>query len=156
GRFLSWAVMSIGVVVGASAPVHAAQSSKVAYVNDIGSGSNDPTFPHGSSIFVNALTGVAVPNGGTYTTGGGLTVTVTNVSVATLDALGVAALNGFDTVIMYQICDIGSHPLTMAAINAYLTAGSGKVMIFDADHCFDSAPSPADYTAFLFPFTSST
>jgi hypothetical protein len=150
--------MSIGAIVATSAPARAAtQSSKVAYVNDIGSGSDDPTFPHGSSIFVNALTGVAVPNGGTYTTGDTtLTVTVTNVSVATIDALGVSALGGFDTVIMYQICDIGSHPATMAAINAYLTAGSGKVMIFDADHCFDSAPSPADYSTFLFPFTSST
>ena len=156
-RFLTAAVTASVLVSAAATTTHAATvTNHVAYINDLGSGSDDGTFP-GSSIFVNAITGSPVPNNGTYTTGdSALTVTVTNVSVATIDTSGVAALSGFDTVILYEVCDIGSHPATMAAINAYLTAGSGKVLIFDADRCFDADPQVADYSTFLFPFTAST
>jgi hypothetical protein len=85
-------------------------------------------------------------------------VTITDVPVSAVDIGGVATLAAFSTVILYQVCDIGSHPATMAAINSYLTNGDGKVMIFDADRCspFDSLPGSANYSTFLFPFTAST
>jgi hypothetical protein len=137
-------------------------STNVAYVTDFGLGANDPTGPPavpGSSIFVNALTG-STP-GATYTTTGGKTVNVTDVAVSKIDAEGSAALAGFDTVILYEVCDIGKHPATMTAINTFLTEG-GKVMIFDADRCAKLTEEagfggePAHYTGFLFPFETSS
>ena len=48
------------IVAGLVPTAGAATSSKVAYVFDFGTGANDPGGPGiGSSIFVNALTGVA-------------------------------------------------------------------------------------------------
>jgi hypothetical protein len=130
-------------------------SSAVAYVFDFGTGSNDPTGRgFGSSIFVNALTGAA-PNGVYHTADSTQTVTVTDVPVSTLDASGVGALAGFDTVILYQACGIGSHTGAMSAINTYL-AGGGKVMIFDSDRCATGTGGPADYSTFLFPFATSS
>src|SRR5712692_2800467 len=153
------------IVAGLAPPASAATSSKVAYVTDFGTGSNDPCAPFsggvcgsfpGSSIFVNALTGVKPL--GTYTTADSLlTVTITDVSVSTIDANPGTALAGFDTVILYQVCDIGSHPKTMTAINNFFANG-GKLLIFDADRCsgFGVLPPPANYSTFLFPFTAST
>lgn len=140
----------------------AATSGNVAYITNFGAGSGDPLAPPavpGSSIFVNALTGVPVPDGGTYTTAdSALTVTVTNLSLASLDAGGVGALAGFDTVILYEVCEIGGHPASMAAVNAYLIGGNGKVLIFDSDRCsgFGGFPPAADYSGLVFPFTAST
>src|SRR5712692_4089080 len=157
---------AIGLIVAGFGPVaHAATSSNVAYVTNFGTGSSDPCAPFsggvcgsfpGSSIFVNALTGL--PPGGTYTTADlALTVTITDVSVIAIDAAPSTALVGFDTVIVYQVCEIGSHPNTMTAINNFLTNG-GKVMIFDADRCSGSGglPPAANYSTFVFPFTAST
>jgi len=150
-----------GLVPGA----HAATTSNVAYVFDFGTGSNDPCAPFsggacgpfpGSSIFVNSLTGV--PPLGVYTTAdASLTVTITDLPVAVIDAAPATALLPFDTVILYQVCDIGSHPNTMMAVNNFLAAG-GKVLIFDADRCsgFGGLPPAANYSTFLFPFTAST
>jgi len=145
------------IVAGLVPAAGAATSSNVAYVFDFGTGANDLGGPGiGSSIFVNALTGVAP--GVTYTSSGPspVTITITNVPVSAIDLGGVAVLTPeFNTVILYQICDIGSHPATIAAINAYLTAGAGKVMIFDADRCATGTPAgPANYNAFLFSFTT--
>jgi len=124
-------------------------STAVGYVSDFGTGSND-TSGLGSSIFVNALTGS--PPGGTYTTADSTkAVSVADVSVSAIDFVGVKALEPFDTVILYQVCHIASHPKTLEAINTFLANG-GKVMPFDADRCF--SPS-ADYGSFLFPFTTS-
>jgi len=148
-----FASASMFVAAEASTPK---TSSAVEYVFDFGTGSNDNSGPEsGSSIFVNALTGV--PPKGSYTTADGTkTVTVTDVPISTLDTSGVGALTGFDTIILYQICDIGSHPKAMSAINTFLANG-GKVMLFDADRC---APPPdeglADYLSFLFRFSTSS
>src|SRR5712691_12224513 len=86
---------AIGLIVAGLAPAaHAATSSNVAYVTDFGTGSNDPCAPFsggvcgvfpGSSIFVNSLTGV--PPLGVYTTAdAALTVTITDLPVAAIDA----------------------------------------------------------------------
>src|SRR5262249_50397563 len=101
-----------------------------------------------------ALTGS--PPGGAYTTADSTkTVSVADVSVSAIDLVGVKALEPFDTVILYQICDIASHPTTVTAINEFLADG-GKGMLFDADRCVPGSGFEADYSTFLFPFTTST
>ena len=133
-----------------------AHSSKVAYVTDFGAMSVCAPDFRNSSIFVNAFTGAppaGCPNAPTYTTTGGNTVTFTDVTVAAIDAGGLAAISGFDTVLLYEVCDIASHPATMTALNVYLTAGDGKVVIYDSDMCY-GATIP-NYSTFLFPFTTS-
>jgi hypothetical protein len=56
---------------------------------------------------------------------------------------------------LYEVCDIGSHPNLVSALNTYLSTGSGKVVIYDADRCGPGGgsgnPSP-NYAGFLFPF----
>jgi hypothetical protein len=135
--------------------VDAATSSKVAYVTDFRAGSNDPVGPPlnpGSSIFVNALTGL-MPLG-SYTTGDGTTtVAITDVSTATIEANPATALRGFDTVILYQVCSLGGLPNTLNAINTFLADG-GKVLIFDADRCSTLNGLPVVYSGFTFPFTA--
>jgi hypothetical protein len=128
-------------------------STAVGYVTDFGTGSNDTSFP-GSSIFVNAVTGSAPL--GTYTTAdSSKTVSVTDVPVSAIDSGGATALAPYDTLILYQVCDIASHPATVAAINSFLSGG-GKVMLFDGDRCAPKGAGLADYSSFLFPFTTSS
>lgn len=144
-------------------------SQNVAYVYDFGfasghfpcsvdaggTGINDLNPPGcGASIFRNAVTGGAIGAGNTGTYGG---VNFTNVTVAAVDANPnpSTAFNGFDSVMLYMVCDIHSHPKLITALNSFLNAG-GKVMIFDGDRCAASAGGVADYTGFLFPFTTSS
>jgi HYR domain-containing protein len=138
------------VVATLATTAAAATSTNVAYVTDFGAGSNDTVAPPatpGSSIFVNGLTGV--PPSGVYTTADGAkTVTIVDVSLSAIDENPTLELAGFDTIILYQVCDIGSHPNAMRAINDFLRNG-GKGLIFDADRC------AASYRGFLFPFTAS-
>lgn len=154
-----------------------AHSMSVAYVFDFGTGVCDTSGPgSGSSVFVNAVDAGGPPFGGgpppagcpsssvTYTTGsngfgttaGGNAVTFTNVAVSTIDAGGVTVLAPYDTVLMYEVCDIAAHPSTMTAINSYLSAGGNhKLVILDGDRCSPLSAGSADYSTFLFPFTSS-
>ena len=131
-------------------------STLVGYVSNFGGESaNDASFL-GSSIFVNALTGTTP--GATYTTAdASKTVTLTDVPIGKIDAAGVAAITPFDTLILYQVCDIASHPKALEAINTFLANG-GKVMIFDADRCAEGEAlgGLADYSAFLFPFSTNS
>jgi hypothetical protein len=164
------------VLLGAPAAHALTHSIKVAYVTDFGTGICDTAGPgFGSSVLVNAITGLApagCPGPGTYTTGtssfatvsSGNAVTFTNVAVSAVDAGGIAVLAPFDTVLSYEVCDIGSsaHAGYMAALNTYLSTGLGKVIILDGDRCAPANPScgpsfcagTADYSTFLFPFTS--
>jgi HYR domain len=144
------------IIVGLPATAGATTSSAVAYVTDFGAGSDDPNGPPtmtGSSIFVNALTGIP-PHGSYTTTDGTKTISIVDVSVAAIEANPGTALTGFDTIILYQVCGIGSLPNTIGAINSFLAAG-GKVLIFDADRCSSLNGLPATYGGFAFPFTSS-
>jgi hypothetical protein len=131
----------------------AATTSRVAYVYDdsLGAGVTDPNLP-GSSIFTDSVTGSPLANGGTYNG-----VTFTDVPVSAVDAAPGTAFNGFDTVLLYEVCDIGAaaHASTLGAVNAFLDDG-GKVMIFDGDGCSSSGgfAAPPDYSHFLFPFTT--
>jgi hypothetical protein len=134
----------------------AATTHNVAYVFDFRFGVNDSlgssngTVEPGSSIFTNVLTtGTPLPNGGTYNG-----ATFTNVPLATIDANPATALTGFDTVLLYQLCSIGSHPVAMNSINTFLVNG-GKVIILDGDRCAeDESVGPADWSGFLFAFTT--
>ncbi len=148
---LTTSTFMMGQTPNANALAH---SSNVAYVFDFGTGISDTGGPGvGSSILVNAVDGVPIASGGTYTTSSGTTATITNVPVSTVDSGGLGAISGFDTVVLYQVCDIASHPNLMNAINTYLSNGLGKVVIFDGDRCFGGLTP--DYSTFLFPFTSS-
>jgi hypothetical protein len=145
--------------------VHAlSHSIQVAYVTDFYPMQVCSTSTLSTSIFVSAITGsppVGCPSSAhpTYTTVGGNTVTFTDVTVAAIDAGGLAAISGFDTVLLYEVCDIGnpSHSITMTALNNYLTAGNGKVVIYDSDRCSGNNPATPipHYNTFLYPFTTS-
>jgi hypothetical protein len=149
-RRVSMVAMLVGLALGAFFPVaHAATSTKVAYVTDFGPGLSDTAFP-GSSIFNNAVGGVPLPNGGTYNG-----ATFTDVPLGTIDANPTTALNGFDTVLLYMVCSIASHPTALGAINSFLANG-GKVMIFDSDACASSAHGASNWSGFLFPFTTTS
>lgn len=151
--------MGLTAVPAAHALTH---SSNVAYVTDAsctgfgGSGGvEDPVFD-GCSIFENAVQGAPIANGGTYTPSGGVSTTFTDVSVSAINAGGLSAISSYDTVILYQVCDIGAaaNANALTAINTYLSNGLGKVIIFDGDLCAPTEAGQADYSGFLFPFTS--
>lgn len=150
-RRLFVAALLLGLALAALSPAaHAATSTKVAYVTDFGAGVNDSNFPNGSSIFNNAVGGVPLPNGGTYNG-----ATFNNVPISAIDSSPATALAGYDTVVLYMVCSIASHPVALGAINAFLTAG-GKVMIFDSDACAPTARGAANWSGFLFPFTTTS
>src|SRR5690242_14913115 len=109
---ISLLLMTSSIMVGQTPHASAlAHSSNVAYVFDFGTGISDTGGPGiGSSILVNAVNGVAIPSGGTYTTASGTVATITDVPVGTVDTGGLAAISGFDTVVLYEVCDIASHP----------------------------------------------
>ncbi len=71
----------------------------------------------------------------------------TFTALAASTVTGLSSLAGFDTVILWQFCDVGSFPSTQSAINSFVMAG-GKVIIWDTDSCqVQSAPfhGVADY-----------
>src|SRR5205085_10706761 len=103
-----------------------------------------------SSIFNNAVTGSPLPNGGTYNG-----ATFTDVPISAIDTSPATALAPYDTVLLYQVCSIGSHPIALGAINAFLAAG-GKVMIFDSDACAPTAHGVSNWSGFLFPFMTTS
>jgi len=133
----------------------------VAYVTDAsctffgGSGGIEDTHFPGCSILKDAVTGLPIPNGGSFTTTGGHVVKFTDVPVSAIDAGGLGAISGYDTVMLFQVCDFGSHPNLVSALNTYLTSGLGKVIIDDGDWCAPGDGGSPNYSAFLFPFTSS-
>ena len=150
GRLLL-ASLLLGLSGYMASPAQAATTNKVAYVFDFGTGVSDTGTPPlgGSSIFKNILTGSPLPNGGTYNG-----ATFTDVHISTIDANPATALSGFDTVLLYQLCSIGSHPVAMNSINTFLVNG-GKVIILDGDRCAPGeSAGPADWSGFLFPFST--
>jgi Bacterial Ig-like domain (group 1) len=148
-------VMLLGLaVVGFSPAAHASTTTHVAYITDFGAGLSDPVSPPavpGSSIFNNAITGSPLPNNGVYHG-----ATFTDVPLSTIDANpAILTTGGFDTLLLYETCTIGSplHLNARKAINAFFANG-GKVMIFDADACSTAfnGLGVADWSGFLFPF----
>jgi hypothetical protein len=149
-RFLTAAILFGLTLVVFSPAAHAMNSTKVAYVTDFGGpGTSDSAFP-GASIFNNAVGGLPLPNGGTYNG-----ATFTDVPITTIDSNPATALSSYDTVLLYQVCSIGSHPIALGAINAFFASG-GKVMIFDSDACAPTARGAANWNGFLFPFATTS
>jgi hypothetical protein len=66
-------------------------------------------------------------------------------------------LSKFDTIILFQICDINTSlsPAQHTAINNYLATGH-KILLFDADRCAVTSGGKADYSWFTFPFNTSS
>ncbi len=153
-RRLLVVAMLLGLAIAISPAAHAATSTNVAYVTDFGVGLSDPLAPPGlfpgSSIFNNAITGAPLPNGGSYNG-----ATFTDVPITAIDASPATALAPYDTVLLYEVCSIGSHPIALGAINTFLTNG-GKVMIFDSDTCAPTAHGAANWSGFLYPFTTTS
>jgi len=151
---LSTLAIAAGSLATPAASAHAAASSSlnVAYVTDFGGGINDGFL--GSSIFTQAVTGGPIGSGHTGSYNG---ANFTDVTVGAIDANPSTALAGFDTVILYELCSIGTHSAALGVINTFLDNG-GKVMIFDADRCSadPSGAGPSDYSHFRFPFASSS
>jgi hypothetical protein len=128
-------------------------TSKVGYVYDFGTGINDTAGPgSGSSIFVNALTGQSLSTGSTGTYG---PYEFTNVPVSDINTHPDTAFNGFDSLELYMVCDLGAaaNSTALSAVNRFIEQG-GKVMITDGDRCNDSGGTTPDYRNFEFPFTS--
>lgn len=148
-------VIVISSFVSFMAPISHAlvHSQRVAYVTDFGTGIGDSSFL-GSSIFTNAINGIPMASGSTYTTGSGSIITFVDVFTNTVDANGVSAFVSFDTVMLYEVCDIQDHPALISALNSYLSSGAGKVVIYDGDKCDGNHGAIPDYSTFLFPFTS--
>lgn len=133
-------------------------SKNVAYVYDFGAGINDTAGPgSGSSLFVNAVGdpswgGVPIGTGDTGTFGG---VNFTDVPASTVEANPDNAFDGFDTIVLYEVCDLTAYPSLATAVNNFLLDG-GKVIIFTADGCASNGLGLVpNYSTFLFPFTSS-
>src|SRR5205823_11571771 len=122
----------VGTAHHSSVARAATATSNVAYVTDFGAGLSDPNPPNpnspGASIFTNALTGQPFTSGNTYNG-----ATFTDVPIGVIDANPSTALNGYDTVILYEVCSVGdpANAPALAAINTFLVNG-GKVLIFDA------------------------
>ena len=71
--------------------------------------------------------------------------------------ISTANLSSYDTLILFEICDINTSlsPAQHAAINAYITSGH-KVLLFDSDRCATGTGGKADYSWFTFPFATSS
>ena len=169
-KVVSIAVLSVLLVSGifglgtAGTRVYAASHShsiNVAYVSE--STTWPAAYEGGTNNVQDGLFGWAVstPCTGTtstctMTTTGGNTVTFTYIDVSTIDSGGYSVISPYDTVVLYEVCDIGSaaNANLMSAINTFLSNG-GKVVIYDADWCAAGDGGSPVYSTFLFPFTSS-
>ncbi len=137
--------------------VHAlAHSTKVAYLADNTVQCGGAVGLTGCNVFNRAVVGATCNTSPcTYTTPSGNTATFTDLSVTSVDSGGIGVLSGYDTVFLYQVCDIGSHPNLVNALNNYLNHGMGKVILYDGDWCAPGFGGTPDYSLFLFPFQSS-
>lgn len=81
-------------------------------------------------------------------------ITFTDLAVSAVIASNLAA---FDTVVLYQICDIATALSSgqKADLLNWLYGG-GKLIIYDSDACgLGSGPTP-DYSWFIYPFSTDT
>ena len=149
---LALIIVTVAFTGSASAANHS--SKNIGYVNYDDSGFTGSSFPSGN-IFA-----TSVVNGPAPTSFTNDSVTYNNMTFTPLKKadLSSATLANYDTLILFEICDI-STSLSSAqhdAIIAYLAAGN-KILLFDADRCapgFGGAGN-ADYSWFTYPFTTS-
>lgn len=80
---------------------------------------------------------------------GGYSPSFTSVETSTLPSV----IAGYDTVVLLQICDIGTYLADASwrdALHNWINAG-GKLVIYDSDAC---GSITLDYSNFIFPFTT--
>src|SRR5215472_7569527 len=112
------AAVSLGVGRPQTAAA-ATSSSSVGYLTD-------PATNAGQDLFADAFKmASAVTDNGSYTTqspASALTVTMHIPSLAAVDTPTSTVLAAFDTLVVWQFCDISSHPNVMKHINEFLNA----------------------------------
>ncbi|MDQ6671444.1 MAG: hypothetical protein M3069_11960 [Chloroflexota bacterium] len=156
-RVLASTVVTLALVGQTLAPttvLAASRSSKnVAYVtyNDTGF---QGTGPAQGNIFATSVVGGPAPTSLATTPVSFNGITFTPLARS---ALSSATLAPFDTLILFEVCDIGTS-LSAAqhqVINDYLAAGN-KILLYDADRCAPGVGGVADYSWFQFPFKTSS
>jgi hypothetical protein len=151
GALVAAPILAVGLAVGPlastvgsaapAAPKNAINSAAVAYI----SGANTGTLGSGAdNYFTNTSQTCAPASAPTCTfaaTGG--SVSFSDRTLATLNTVP-GTLAGFDTVFIYEVCDLSAagNATALGKINTFLGAGN-KVIVFDADGCTTS-----DYSAF--------
>lgn len=123
-------------------------SSQVAYISDFNGGTTGG-YSVFDSIGVTPPGGGAPPGSGPYTTASPaspLTVTIHNLDVSSL-ASGISSLSGMDTVVLFDVCNIGSDPSYLKTINAFVDGG-GKLVIMDGAQCVTGNGGDADFSKF--------
>ena len=150
-------VLVLGAFGSPSVSDAAGPSAQVAYVYDYNLDTGACPGELGGcffDIFFSAVNGTHAFSPYTYT-GVAPSVTLTNVDIGISGLNGTGTLTGYDTVVLYDTCHIGTQTTAMGKINAFLDNG-GKVLIFNADGCSAARPyGPASYLGFRFPFTTS-
>lgn len=127
-------------------------SHNIAYVNYDDSGFTGSNIPSGN-IFTDAVVGGPAP-----TSSPTASVTYNGMTFTPLAraALSTSSLANFDTLILFEVCDIATS-LTNAqhtVINAFLAAGN-KILLYDGDRCAKTQAGDANYSWFTFPFATS-
>lgn len=127
-------------------------SQKIAYVNYDDSGFTESGIPS-ANIFADSIVGGPAP---TSSPTASVTYNGMTFTPLTRAALSSTTLAPFDTLILFEVCDIGTS-LTASqhtALNTYLAAGN-KILLYDGDRCAPGTGGNADYSWFTFPFATS-
>lgn len=132
-------------------------SANIAYVTYDDSGFTG-SFDHNNgtgNIFSNAI-----PDGPPATSNPSAAVTYNTMTFSPLALADVStsSLQRYDTLILFEICNIDTLFSTEqhSAINSFVESG-GKLLIFDSDRCSDEpgGAGSANYSWFMFPFSTS-
>ena len=101
---------------------------------------------HSSHVLVLNTEGTASANGqaGTFptssVTGAGYSVSFMAASSVT----GIGSFNGYDTIVLWEYCNVGSDTTVQSALIAFLQDG-GKVIVWDSDACSSEDGTQAGY-----------
>lgn len=136
---------------------HAASRSShnIAYVTYDDSGFTGTSIPS-ANIFTDSIVGGPAP-----TSSATASVTYNGMTFTPLAraALSATTLAPYDTLILFEVCDIATSLTTSQhdAINAYLAAGN-KILLYDGDRCAAGTGTGgvADYSWFTYPFSTSS
>ncbi|HEU0002586.1 MAG TPA: PxKF domain-containing protein [Ktedonobacteraceae bacterium] len=128
-------------------------SHNIAYVNYDDSGFTGASIPSGN-IFTDSIVGGPAPTSSAIDSVSYNGMTFTPLARAALSATTLAP---YDTLILFEVCDIATSLTTSqhGAINAYLAAGN-KILLYDGDRCAAGTGGVADYSWFTYPFATSS
>jgi hypothetical protein len=150
-------VVSAGIMAfsGPLLRVHAASRSShnIAYVTYDDSGFTGAGIPS-ANIFADGVVG-----GPSSTSSTTASVTYNGMTFTPLAkaALSTTTLAPYDTLILFEVCDIATSLTTSQhdAINTYLAAGN-KILLYDGDRCAAGDGGVANYSWFTYPFYTSS